>query len=261
MESRISQAVVSRAEIMRGLRREVPFKVLKEYLARGRHVGMISADQTVGFCTPGGGNLAPPVLDPPTERMIDLSDDLARGLIDAGQAVAVVRDCHPGPEEPWPDHCIIGSGEELLVPKLRWLEGRADVVIQKDCIDAFVGSWVELEGESDRRFGSKVYYNSLLDWINDHELETVIWVGKCTDICVMQPALTLLSIRQRKMAPTLKDVVMYLPACTTYDLPREVAVDQLGLAEDKSHPRDITEYMALYFLAQKGAILAEQIII
>ena len=94
--------------------------------------------------------------------------------------------------------------------------------------------------------------------VNGHRLEAVITTGICTDICVMDFVLTLLSARNHGLMPTLRDIVVFEPATATYDLPLAVAED-LGLPPTAAHPKAETHHMGLYFMASRGAILASEL--
>ena len=94
--------------------------------------------------------------------------------------------------------------------------------------------------------------------MNAHRLKAVVTTGICTDICVMDFVLTLLSARNHGLMPTLKDVVVLEPACATYDLPRAAAED-LGLPATAAHPQAHTHHLGLYFMASRGAVLASEL--
>ena len=94
-----------------------------------------------------------------------------------------------------------------------------------------------------------------MDWVNAHRLKAAVVTGICTDVCVMDFVLTMLSARNHGMMPTLEDVVVMEPATATYHLPREV-VRSLGLPETAAHPKPATHHMGLYFMASRGAVLA-----
>lgn len=79
-------------------------------------------------------------------------------------------------------------------------------------------------------------------------------VGICTDICVMDLVLTLLSARNHDLMPGLVDIYVYETACATYDLPRDVA-KILDLPPSLAHPKAPTHHMGLYFMASRGARL------
>ena len=53
--------------------------------------------------------------------------------------------------------------------------------------------------------------NRVCDWVNAHRLTSVIVVGICSDICVMDFVLTMLSARNHGCMPTLRDVVVLEP--------------------------------------------------
>jgi nicotinamidase-related amidase len=213
-------------------------------------IGLVIVDEVNGFATVGAGNLAPPAPNDQVARMVEETDRLARAFAERGLPIAAFLDTHePGkPEPPYPPHCERGTGEENLVPALEWLETETHAtLIRKDCINGFVGA---IDPETGR--------NRILDWIVDNRLESVLVVGICTDICVMDFVLTLLSARNHGLAPPLKDVVVYDRGCATYDLPRATA-NELGLPESASHPQGLTHHMGLYFMHSRGARLAGEV--
>jgi nicotinamidase-related amidase len=120
-------------------------------------------------------------------------------------------------------------------------------LIRKDCINGFVGA-------HDARTGD----NAIVRWINDHRLDALLVVGICTDICVMDFVLTMLSARNHGLTPGLRDIVVYEPACATYDLPRDTALG-LGLDETAAHPQALAHHLGLYFMASRGAVVAAQL--
>ena len=208
--------------------------------------GLVIVDEVNGFATVGAGNLAPPAPNAQVARMVEETVALGRRFQSSGWPVLAFLDTHqPGkPEPPYPPHCESGTGEEQLVPALQWLETEAAAtLIRKDCINGFVGA---IQGGRNR----------LVDWVNENRLEAVLVVGICTDICVMDFVLTLLSARNHGLMPTLADIVVYEPGCSTYDLPR-AAAERLGLPATAAHPQDLTHHLGLYFMASRGAILVE----
>lgn len=210
--------------------------------------GLVVVDEVNGFATVGAGNLAPAAPNAQVARMVEETDRLARRFQSAGWPILAFLDTHePGkPEPPYPPHCEAGTGEEELVPALKWLETEsAATLVRKDCINGFVGSI------QDGR-------NRVVDWINDKRLAAILVVGICTDICVMDFVLTLLSARNHGMTPTLKDIVVFEPACATYDLPRSAA-EELGLPATAAHPQAPTHHLGLYFMASRGALLADRL--
>jgi len=236
------------ADITARLRAEMPIE-MGELSVGARAVGLVIVDEVNGFATVGAGNLAPPADNPQVSRMVDETDRLARAFAGRGRPILAFLDTHqPGkPEPPYPPHCEAGSGEEELVPKLKWLEDEAQAtLVRKDCINGFVGAF-EPGGA-----------NRLVEWANRHRLEALLVVGICTDICVMDFVLTVLSARNHGMMPALEEVLVYEAGCATYDLPRASA-EALGLGAAAAHPQEVTHYMGLYFMASRGARLVDRV--
>jgi len=213
--------------------------------------GLVIVDIVNGFATVGAGALAPPVPDAQVAGMIDETDRLARRFGQQGWPILAFLDTHqPGkPEPPYPPHCEAGTGEEELVPALKWLEGHGGAtLVRKDCINGFVGAIDPASGR-----------NAVVDWVNGHGLRAVLVVGICTDICVMDFVLTLLSARNHGLMPGLSDIVVHEPACATYDLPLDTA-RSLGLPDTAAHPKDIAHHAGLYFMASRGARLVRTVL-
>jgi nicotinamidase-related amidase len=235
----------SDATVLTDLAREVPVDLVPYEL--GGAIGLVIVDEVNGFATVGGGNLAPPAPNQQVSVMVNETDALARAFADRDIPIAAFLDTHePGkPEPPYPQHCEAGTGEENLVPELEWLtDCRQATLIRKDCINGFVGS-------IDPDTGA----NRIVDWVNANRLETVLVVGICTDICVMDFVLTFLSARNHGLMPSLVEIVVYEKGCATYDLPAAVAAE-LDLPPTASHPQAITHHMGLYFMHSRGARLA-----
>lgn len=210
--------------------------------------GLVNVDVVNGFATVGAGNLAPPEANPQVDRMVAETDRLARAFDGAGAPVFAFQDCHqPGtPEPPFPPHCERGSGEEDLVPALKWLETAETVTrLYKDCIDGFIGA-------------HSAGGNALADWIARNGLTRVVVTGICTDICVLDLVLSLLSARNHGTLPPLETVTVVEPATATYDLPRETA-EHLGLPQAAAHPQAVSHWMGLAIMARRGARIAESV--
>ena len=233
-------------DLLPSLRRELPID-LQTVDVRGCKVGLVIIDEVNGFATVGAGPLAPPVPNPQVERMVTKTDGMARHILENDHPVLAFLDTHvPGkPEPPYPPHCESGTGQEELVPTLAWLETAPGVtLLRKDCINGFVGG---IDPDNGR--------NSVCDWIIENRLDTLLVVGICTDICVMDFVLTLLSARNHGLVSPLRDVVVVEDACATYDLPVSVAAG-LGLPPTAAHPQAETHHIGLYVMASRGAILA-----
>lgn len=252
------------------LQKETPLE-FNSYAVGDKRVGLIVVDEVNGFCKPGAGNLAPPVEDPVISGMVEKTVQLVERQLEKQLPVMFFLDTHtPGKAEPpYPPHCEQGTGEEELVDELKPFAKNALVIetdgvvsnpsmlgvtkitlLKKDCINGFVGATRVLSNGKNQ--------NHIVDWVNQNNLETVVVVGICTSICVMQFVQTLLSARNHDMMPTLEDVVVYESACGDYNLPRDVA-ESLGLPASASHPRSVSHYMGLWFMMQSGAILTNDL--
>lgn len=213
--------------------------------------GLVIVDEVNGFATVGAGNLAPPTPNAQVATMVAETDRLARAFTEKGWQILAFLDTHvPGkPEPPYPPHCEAGTGEEELVPELTWLEEDPNTtLVRKDCINGFVGA-IRPDGS-----------NAVVDWVNGARLERLLVVGICTDICVMDFVLTLLSARNHDLMPSLKDISVYSEGCSTYDLPLSVA-ESLGLPKTAAHPQDLTHHMGLYFMASRGAEIVGKVML
>lgn len=212
--------------------------------------GLILVDEINGFCQVGGGALAPQAPNAQVSDMITLSDELARCFSASARPLMAFIDSHsPGvPEPPYPVHCEQGSGEDVLVDELAWLADDPHVtLIYKDCINGYIGA-----------IHPHTQANALNDWVVQHRLTTLVIVGICTDICVMDLVLTLLSARNHGVLGAVRDIVVLEPGCATYDLPAE-QVARLGLPETATHPQSDTHHIGLYCMAARGAIIASQL--
>ena len=211
----------------------------------GQGFGLIIVDEVNGFATVGAGNLAPQTPNEQVSTMVSETNRLAHSFIEQGMPVLAFLDTHESgkPEPPYPPHCERGTGEEELVPELKWIEKEPlATLVRKDCINGFIGSF-QPDGS-----------NSIIDWVKENRVKNVLVVGICTDICVMDFVLTMLSARNHGMLQGLNEVVVYDKGCSTYDLPGDV-VKEIGLPSSTSHPQDLTHYMGLYFMASRGAQL------
>lgn len=218
----------------------VPLATEKLNLAIGRP-GLLIVDEVHGFCTVGRGPLAPAVPNPQVDRMIDETNRLAKII----RPKLVFRDSHaPGQDEaPYPAHCEAGTGDDELVDALAWLEGDADTtVMPKECINGVIGG-IQPDGT-----------NIVFDWAVRTNIDTIVVVGICTDICVLTAVTSLLSARTRGFLGAVKRIVVHEPGCATYDLPLDVALS-LGLPGAAAHPQAIFHRMGLLIMQNQGAVI------
>lgn len=222
------------------------------YRMSDRPTGLIIVDVVNGFCTVGCGSLAPIETDEQIETMVRESNRLAQEFTAKELPILAFLDTHqPGKSEPpYPAHCEQGTGEEKLVTQLEWLEDDPNTtLIKKDCINGFIGA-ISLDTGN----------NTLVEWVNHNKLEALVVVGICTDICVMDFVVTIISARNHDLTPTLKDIVVYSKGCATYNMTPEM-VAQLGLPHTAIHPQDITHHVGLYTMAERGALIASDILL
>ncbi|KAL0396490.1 UNVERIFIED_CONTAM: Nicotinamidase 1 [Sesamum calycinum] len=229
------------------LRNELPVEQEILHLSGEVKTGLVLVDIVNGFCTVGSGNLAPQAPDKQIAGMVDESVKLAREFCQRNWPIYALLDSHHPdvPEPPYPPHCIAGSDESKLVPALQWLENEPNVTLRcKDCIDGFLGS---LEKD-----GSNVFVN----WVKANKIKSILVVGICTDICVLDFVCSALSARNRGLLSPLEDVVVYSHGCATFDLPIHVARNIKGAL---AHPQDLMHHIGLYMAKGRGAKVVSEV--
>ncbi|KAJ7520872.1 hypothetical protein O6H91_19G027300 [Diphasiastrum complanatum] len=229
------------------LKEEIPVPSEHLILPSSKNIGLVVVDEVNGFCTVGAGNLAPVAPNEQISKMVDETLKLTREFSMRGWPMFVFMDTHDAnkPEPPYPPHCIVGSGEETLVPALAWLEQDAHAVLcRKDCINGFIGA-VQKDGS-----------NMVVDWVKEHQIQLILVVGICTDVCVLDFVVAVLSARNHGLLFPLEEVVVYSEACATYSLPNHIAKDHGALA----HPQDLMHYMGLYFAKSRGARVVSKVL-
>ncbi len=229
------------------LAEQLPFESSVIHLSHD-NVGLIIVDPGVGFTR--SGNLAD------AERMVPMVQEIAKRVYSLSHAlgdrlrILVFLDTHHPdiPEPPYPPHCVIGTGEELIDPDLDWLLERDDVtLIRKDCINGFVGA-------IDRTTGA----NGFCDWVTEHDLRQLLVCGDCTDICVSDFVVSALSARNHGLltkadpdteraayiaAITGLQIVVLERACDTFHAP--------GI-----HDAPTAHHVGLWLMASRGATIA-----
>ncbi|KAF3435097.1 hypothetical protein FNV43_RR22184 [Rhamnella rubrinervis] len=229
------------------LRNEIPLDQEAVTLPEDAVTGLALVDIINGFCTVGAGNLAPREPNRQISGMISESEGLARLFCQKKWPVMAFLDSHQPnkPEDPYPPHCIAGTDESNLVPALRWIENEPNVTIRrKDCFDGFLGS-IESDGS-----------NVFVDWVQENQIQTLLVVGICTDICVLDFVCSTLSARNLGLLKPLKDVVVYSSGCATFDVPLHVAENTKGAL---AHPQEFMHHVGLYMAKERGAKIASQV--
>ncbi|KAK4356306.1 hypothetical protein RND71_025277 [Anisodus tanguticus] len=230
------------------LKNEIPVEEDEPLLLSGDvNTGLVLVDIVNGFCTVGAGNLAPVAHDKQISAMVDESVKLAKMFCEKKWPIYALRDSHHPdvPEPHHPPHCITGTDESKLVPALQCLENEPNVTVRcKDCIDGFVGS-IEKDGS-----------NVFVNWVKANEIKSLLVVGICTDICVLDFVCSTLSARNRGFLSPLEDVIVYSPGCATFDLPVQIARNIKGALP---HPQELMHHVGLYMAKGRGAKVVSEI--
>jgi nicotinamidase-related amidase len=210
-------------------------------------VGLVVVDPGVAFTRSG------PLSDP--ERMIPMVAAIGQSWRALREALGdrlqtlVFLDTHHAdiPEPPYPPHGVIGTGEEEIDPDLRWLLDAPGVtVIQKDCINGFVGA-------IDRATGR----NTFCEWVIATGVAPILVTGDCTDICVSDFVVTTLSARNHGLltaADPLVDREAYVRAITGLEI--VVLPEACATFDAPGHPHEAAHHVGLWLMAARGAVIA-----
>lgn len=229
------------------LREHLPVEQESVVLSGDVKTGLVLVDVVNGFCTVGAGNLAPRQPDKQIQEMVKESERVARVFCEKNWPVFAFLDSHHPdvPEHPYPPHCIIGTDEAKLVPALEWLENEPNATLRpKDCIDGFLGS-MEKDGS-----------NVFVDWVKSNQIQVILVVGICTDICILDFVCSTMSARNRGLLAPLEGVIVYSRACATFDIPVNVAKEDKDLT---AHPQDLMHHVGLYIAKGRGAKVASEV--
>ncbi|PAB59175.1 isochorismatase family cysteine hydrolase [Anaeromicrobium sediminis] len=130
--------------------------------------------------------------------------------------------------ETYPTHCLVGTQEAEIVDELKGYIDNNSEVICKNSTNAFVNE-------------------QFAKWLRENEgIKNYIIVGDCTDICVMQLALTLKAYHNEK---NLKNRIIVPKNCVeTYDL------------DVTYHDGDLLYLMSLYMMESNGIEIVEKVI-
>lgn len=229
------------------LRENLPVEQESVVLSGDVKTGLVLVDVVNGFCTVGAGNLAPRQPNKQIQEMVKESERVARVFCEKNWPVFAFLDSHHPdvPEHPYPPHCIIGTDEAKLVPALEWLENEPNATLRpKDCIDGFLGS-MEKDGS-----------NVFVDWVKSNQIQVILVVGICTDICILDFVCSTMSARNRGLLAPLEGVIVYSRACATFDIPVDVAKEDKDLT---AHPQDLMHHVGLYIAKGRGAKVASEV--
>lgn len=181
---------------------------------------LIVSDMIKGFTTLGS------LSSPRVGQLVKPIEQLAQRIDQMGIESVAFADAHSkdSPEfNQYPVHCVAGTEESELIEGLKGLKHMH--LIHKNSTNGY------LEPEFQRLLRMNPQW------------QRFIIIGNCTDICVLQLALTLKAHFNR--LDTLVDVVIPVNLVDTFDSP--------------GHPGDLIHSHALYLLAQAGMTLVSQV--
>lgn len=179
---------------------------------------LVIVDMVGGFLTEG--NLA----SPRAARALPAVERLLTFARDNGVPAVAFADCH-APDciefETFPPHCVRGTQESQVVPSLCAIGGYT--LIEKNSTNGFLTS----------------EFQALIE---KSEAARTVVCGVCTDICVLQFALTLKTYCNQHDRPM--EVVLPVDATETYDAP--------------GHDAHFMKTAALQILQQAGITLIQE---
>lgn len=180
---------------------------------------LVVVDMVNGFVREG--NMA----DPKISHIIPECERLVRKFLKEGNEVVYIADCHKkGCKEfsKFPVHCLEGTIESEVVVELKRYENEV-ILVKKNSTSA-------------------MFAKGFIDVINQMaDLEEVVIIGCCTDICVQNLAIPLANYFDEEE----RKIIITVPtnAVETYDAPY--------------HPKDEYNAMAFKFMKQTGINLVE----
>ena len=181
---------------------------------------LIVVDMVNGFAKKG--NMA----DPNIQHITPECERLVKEFLEKGYQVIYITDCHKencSEFFKFPVHCVEGTDEAEMVDALKKYQDRV-IVIKKNSTSA-------------------MFAPGFMDIINQMtDLEEVVIIGCCTDICVQNLAIPLANYFDEMDRPVRITVPMN--AVETYNAPY--------------HPKDEYNEMAFKFMKQTGINIVER---
>lgn len=135
---------------------------------KGENSAIVIMDMVNGFIREGA------LSSKRVERIIPYVKDIAKKMKEKGSKVLAFRDCHLEDSVEfidYPVHCVKDTSEVEIIDELKSID--FDVIIDKNSVNGFV----------EEKFQTWLHEND--------EINNFLIVGDCTDICVMNFALTL----------------------------------------------------------------------
>ena len=181
---------------------------------------VIVVDMVNGFAVKG--NMA----DPNILHIVPECERLVKEFLENGYQVVYITDCHKencNEFMKFPVHCVEGTDESEVVDALKKYEDKV-IVIKKNSTSAmFAPGFMDI-------------INQMLD------LEEVVIIGCCTDICVQNLAIPLANYFDEVDRPV--KITVPVNAVETYNAPW--------------HPKDEYNAMAFKFMKQTGINIVER---
>lgn len=187
---------------------------------QGKKTALVIVDMVNGFAREGA------LQSPRVEALIPEITELSKMCDKLGISKLAFADCHTdaSPEfEAYPAHCLAGTYEGEIVNEIK--EAGGYTLVPKNSTNGFLEE-------------------AFQKWLDEnHQINTFIITGDCTDICIQQFAITLktwFNMQDRKVR-----VIVPVNAVETYDF---------GL-----HNGDLMNVMALYNMMGNGVELVSSI--
>ncbi len=181
---------------------------------------LVIVDMVNGFLTEG------PLASPRSASILPAVEQLLSFARQNGIPTAAFADCHE-PDciefQSFPPHCIRGTSESEIASSL-----------------CEIGGFVRIEKNSTNGFLTQGFQ----DFIQAYpQCERFVVCGVCTDICVMQFALSLKTFGNQ--SDRTMEIILPINTAATYDAP--------------GHNGDLMQTMALQFMAQAGITLVKEV--
>jgi nicotinamidase-related amidase len=212
----------------------LPKAAASEIFNKPEACAIVSVDLIKGFCDFG------PLSSPRVKAIVSPVAALFTAAYGQGvRALAFTQHTHePDAKEfsAWPPHCVRGTAESETVDELRRLPFFDEIsIFEKNSINS-------------------AEFTGLDAWVSSKSaLSTFVVVGDCTDLCVYQLAMHLLTqANARQMDRT---VIVPANCVDTYDLPTDAAL-KAGVTP---HPADFLHALFLYHMMLNGISVVQSI--
>lgn len=172
---------------------------------------LIVVDMVNGFISEGQ------MADPKINHIIDENIRLINKFLEKDYPIIAFRDCHEQDSiefKCFPEHCLKGTNESELVPELKQYENKMKVF--------------------EKNSTNGIYANGFIEYINNlNEVREFVITGCCTDICVMQLAISL----KTYFNAINKNINIVIPmnAVETYNAPTHRSGEYNNMAFDLMH--------------------------